>query len=90
VPTKIITASELKEKLAALMTELEEKGIPLYVTQHGKPRAVLARYDDYESLVKKVEDLEDILTMRESLSQPEDEAVSLEDYEKKRNARISN
>jgi len=88
MPTRIVTVSELKVRLGALMAELEGQGIPLYVTQHGKPKAVLARYDEYEALLKKVEDLEDILAMKESLSAPEEEAVSLEDYEHKRAARV--
>jgi prevent-host-death family protein len=88
MPTRIITVSELKVKLGALMAELEKKGIPLYVTQYGKPRAVLARYDEYEALLRKVEDLEDLLAMKESLAAPEQEAVSLEKYERQRAARV--
>lgn len=88
MPTRIVTVSELKVKLGALMAELERQGIPLYVTQYGKPKAVVARYDEYEALLKKVEDLEDILAMKESLSVPEEEAISLEDYERKRAARL--
>ena len=88
MPTRIVTVSELKVKLGALMAELEERGIPLYVTQYGKPKAVLARYDEYEALLNKVEDLEDMLAMKESLSAPEDEALGLEDYEDKRAARV--
>jgi prevent-host-death family protein len=84
MPTRIVTVSELKVKLGALMAELEGQGIPLYVTQYGKPKAVLTRYDEYEALLKKVEDLEDMLAMKESLLIPEEEAVSLEDYERKR------
>ena len=83
MPTRIVTVSELKVKLGALMAELEAQGIPLYVTQYGKPKAVLTRYDEYEALLKKVEDLEDILAIKESLSAPEEEAISLEAYERK-------
>ena len=90
MPTRIITVSELKVKLGSLMNELETHGVPLYVTQYGKPKAVLARYEEYETLLKKIEDLEDILAMKEALSSPEAEAISLEEYEKKRNVRISN
>jgi len=86
--TRIVTVSELKVKLGALMAELEEQGVPLYVTQYGKPKAVLARYDEYEALLKKVEDLEDMLAMKESLSTPEEQAISLEDYERQRAARV--
>ena len=90
MPTRIITVSELKVKMGALMTELEEQGVPLFITQYGKPKAVLSRYDEYESLLKKIEDLEDILAMKESLSAPEEESVNLEEYEQKRAVPISN
>jgi len=86
--TRIVTVSELKVKLGRLMAELESQGIPLYVTQYGKPKAVLARYDEYEALVKKIEDLEDMLAMEGSLSAAEEEAVSLESYERQREARV--
>jgi len=86
--TCIVTVSELKAKLGDLMAKLEEQGVPLYVTRHGKPKAVLARYNEYEALIKKVEDLEDILVMKESLSVPEEEAVGLEDYARQRAARV--
>ncbi len=88
MPTRIVTVSELKVKLATLIDELEEQGIPLYITQYGKPKAVLARYDEYEALVKKVEELEDIIAMKESLSTPEEEAIGLEEYERQRAARL--
>jgi prevent-host-death family protein len=86
--TRIVTVSELKTKLGAMMAELEEQGVPLYVTQHGKPKAVLSRYNEYEALLRKLEDLEDLLAMKESLSAPEEEAVSLGDYERKRASRV--
>jgi prevent-host-death family protein len=86
--TRIVTVSELKVKLGALMAELEEQGVPLYVTQHGKPKAVLARYDEYEGLLRKIEDMEDLLAMKESLAAPHEEAISLEDYERRRAARV--
>lgn len=84
--TRIITVSELKNKLSSLMTELESRRIPLYITQHGKPRAVLTSYDEYEALVSRIEDLEDLLSMKESLAAPEKETISLKDYERKRAA----
>ena len=86
--TRIVTVSELKVKLAALMAELEEEGVPLYVTQHGKPKAVLTRYDEYEALLRKLEDMEDLLAMKESLAAPDEESVSLEDYERQRATRL--
>lgn len=88
MPTRIVTVSELKVKMGILMAELEEKGIPFYITQHGKPKAVLASYDEYEALLSKIEDLEDLLAMKESLAFPEEEAINIEDYERERKARI--
>jgi prevent-host-death family protein len=86
--TRIITVSELKTKLGQMMSELNEKGAPLYVTQHGKPKAVLASYEEYEAMLKKLEDLEDMLAMTESMAAPEKEAISLKDYERKRASRV--
>jgi prevent-host-death family protein len=86
--TRIITVTDLKTKLGALMAELEERGVPMYVTQHGQAKAVMTRYCDYEMLLNRIEDLEDLLAMKESLAAPETEAISLVDYEQKRQARI--
>lgn len=86
--TRIVTVSELKVRLGSLMAELEDRGVPLYVTQHGKPKAVLARYDEYEALLSKLEDMEDLLAIKESLSAPDEEAISLEDYERQRAQRL--
>ena len=86
MPTRIVTVGELKVKLGALMAELEQQGVPLYITRHGKPKAVLARYDEYEALLRKIEDMEDLLAMQEALAAPDGEAVSLEEYERRRAA----
>ena len=86
--TRIVTVSELKVKLATLIADLEEQGMPLYVTRHGKPKAVLARYDEYEALLRKLEDMEDLLAMQEALGAADGEAVSLEDYERQRATRL--
>ena len=86
--TKIVTVSQLKAHLASLVAQLEAEGVPIYVTQHGKPKAVLVQYGEYESLLEKLEDLEDVLAIHQSLSTPEDEAVSLDEYEQRRASRI--
>ena len=86
--TRIITVTELKTRLGELIGELEEQGIAMYVTQHGKPKAVFALYDEYEALLKRIEDLEDLLAMKEALSVPESEALKLGTYERRRKTRI--
>jgi prevent-host-death family protein len=84
VTTRIVTISELKARQSPLIAELEEQGISLYITRHGKPKAVLAHYDEYEALVKKAEDLEDLLVMKDSLLASKDEVIGLDDYEQQR------
>ena len=78
---KILTISELKTKLAGVVAHLDAGGVPVYVTQHGKPKAVVVRYEEYEALLEKLDDLEDALAMREATSSPEAEAVGLTEYE---------
>ena len=82
--TRIVNVSQLKTNLAGLMSRLEADGVPLYVTQHGKPKAVLVKYEDYEGLLEQVDDLEDTLAMKDALSSPAEEAMSLEEYERQR------
>jgi prevent-host-death family protein len=86
--TRIITVTELKTRLGALIDELEEHGVSMYVTQHGKPKAVFAPYDEYEALLKRIEDLEDMLAMKEALAASPEESVILGDYERRREKRV--
>ncbi|MBM3925458.1 MAG: type II toxin-antitoxin system Phd/YefM family antitoxin [SAR202 cluster bacterium] len=86
--TKIVNVSELKINLASLMGQLEEEGIPLYVIHHGKPKAVLVKYQEYEAILQKLEDLEDLLAAKEALLAPESEAITLDEYEQRRKAKI--
>ena len=81
---RIVTVSELKANLASIMTQLETEATPVYLTQHGKPKAVLAKYEEYEALVQKAEDLEDALAMQLALASPRDEGMGLDEYERHR------
>ncbi len=87
--TKIVTVSELKTTLASVVAQLDAEGVPFYVTQHGKPKAVLVNYQEYEALLEKLEDLEDALAMQQALASPEAEAISLEEYERQRTTKVS-
>ena len=86
--TKIVTVSELKANLASVMAQLSTDAVPIYVTQHGKPNAVLINYKEYEALREKLEDLEDALAMRQALASPDEEAMSLDEYERQRLAQL--
>jgi prevent-host-death family protein len=85
---KIVTTSELKAHLARVMAQLESASAPVYVTQHGKPKAVLVKYEEYEALQEKLEDLEDALAMQQAMASSQEEAVSLDEYERRRAAQV--
>lgn len=85
---KMVTVTELKSRLAGVVAELTREAGPVYVTQHGKPRAVLVSYEEFEALKDKLDDLEDALAMTQSLASPEAEAVDLEEYERRRLERL--
>ncbi len=86
--TKIITVSDLKTSLATVIANLEAHGVPVYVTQHGKPKVVLVSYPEYEALMEKLENLEDILAMKEAMESPEEESITLDEYERQRTAQV--
>jgi prevent-host-death family protein len=86
--TKIVTVSELKANLATIMAQLATDAAPIYVTQHGKANAVLLSYTEYEALREKLEDLEDALAMQQALASPDEEAMSLDEYEGQRLAQL--
>ena len=86
--TRIVTVSELKAKLASVVAQLGVEGVPVYVTQHGKPKAVVVKYEEYEAMLEKLDDLEDALAMHQALSRPQEEAMSLDEYDRQRSARV--
>ena len=49
---------------------------------------LLLDYEKYELLMERIEDLEDILTMKEASEAPGNEAVSLEEYERSRKTNL--
>lgn len=78
---KNVSVNELQARLASLLVELEADGVPLCVVQDGKPRAIVLKYGEYEALLNRLDDLEDVLAMQQALSSPESEAISLRAYE---------
>ena len=78
---RIVSVSELKASLASMVAQLEREAAPVYVTQHGKPKAVLVKYEEYEALQVKLEDLETALAMQQALAGHEEEALSLDEYD---------
>ncbi|MFQ5854585.1 MAG: type II toxin-antitoxin system prevent-host-death family antitoxin [Anaerolineae bacterium] len=51
---KIISVSEVRQKLKDVLFTLEATGEPYFITQYSRPKAVLVRYEDYNALVEQV------------------------------------
>ena len=50
---KIISISELRQRLKDLLATLDTTGEPYFITQYSRPKAVLVRYDDYNALTEQ-------------------------------------
>jgi len=60
VANEFMTVARLRAHMAEVLERLGHDG-PLYLTQRGKPRAVLLDIDEYRALVEQLEHLDDSL-----------------------------
>lgn len=51
--TRIIAVSDLQRNVSRTIKELQEEDEAVYITQHGRPQAVLISYDHYEQLLRR-------------------------------------
>lgn len=58
--TQFVTVARLRAEMASVLARLGERG-PLYLTQRGRPRAVLLDVDEYRGLIDQIEYLDDSL-----------------------------
>lgn len=72
---KIIPISDLRRQASRVMKELREGSDVMYITQHGRPVAVLVEYEQYETLLSQLEDLADLDSLEKADGEPE------QDYE---------
>ena len=71
------TVTKLRSELASLLESLKEG--PLLVLSHSKPAAVLIEPELFESLLERVEYLEDLLDGRQAIAEYlEDPTVALD------------
>lgn len=71
------TVSQLRSDLASLLESLREG--PLLVLSHGKPAAMLMEPEMFDSLVDRVEILEDLLDGRQAIAEYlQDPAIALD------------
>ena len=71
--------STLRTELSAFLDELQDG--PVLVLSHSTPRAVLLDPEVYDSLVERVELLEDLVDGRRAISQYRADPASAEDAE---------
>jgi len=61
--------SEFRSKVAFYFDKVKKTKRPLVITQNGKSSAILIDVSEYQSMIDKIEVLEDIKTAEEQISQ---------------------
>ena len=57
-PTKVVPITELQARASQLLAEVKQTGEPVLITLRGRSAAVLINVDEYDSLLKALEDYE--------------------------------
>ena len=65
-----VSVSDLRRDTARLLQRADESDEPVYITQHGRPKAVLLGYQVYERLMAQLEDLADLDSLHERAGEP--------------------
>lgn len=68
--TKIVPISDLRRKTSELLKDIQHQGDVIYITQHGRPKAVLVDYHHYETLLAQLEDLSDLASLEAATDEP--------------------
>jgi len=55
--TNIVPISDLRRQASKVINALREGSNVAYITQHGRPTAVLVDYDQYEALMAQLQEL---------------------------------
>ena len=53
--TKIMPVTDLRRQTSAVIRSIQEDGDVVYITQHGRPAAVMLDYDSYEALITRTQ-----------------------------------
>jgi prevent-host-death family protein len=69
--TRIVPISDLRRQTSQIIRILKEEGDVVYITQHGRPAAVLVEYEQYEALLAQLEDLADLASLEAAADEPE-------------------
>ncbi len=71
MPTKIMPISDLRRRTSEILKLIRDGGDTVYITQHGRPTAVLVDYEQYEALLQQLEDLTDMISIKQAGNEPE-------------------
>lgn len=52
--TKIVPVSDLRRQASSVIRAVREGSDVVYITQHGRPAAVLVDYEQYEAMVEQL------------------------------------
>ena len=68
--TKIMPISDLRRNAGEVLNADREGGEVVYITQHGRPAAVLVEYERYEAMLAQLEDLADLAAIEAAADEP--------------------
>ncbi len=68
--TKIMPISDLRRNAGEVLNAVREGGEVVYITQHGRPAAVLVEYERYEAMLEQLEDLADMAAIEATTDEP--------------------
>lgn len=69
--TKIMPISDLRRQASQVIKTRREGSEVVYITQHGRPAAVLVDYDQYEVLMAQLEDRADLASLEAAVDEEE-------------------
>lgn len=68
--TKIMPISDLRRQASHVVRLVQDGGSVVYITQHGRPAAVLVDYEQYEAMLAQLEDLADLMALEAAVDEP--------------------
>ena len=83
---KTIGIAEVRLKLTQLVEEASRGGQPYTIVSSSRAKAVLMGVDEYNALIEKLEDLEDIVEMNQAVSVAEPRTSWSEHLKKLKNS----
>lgn len=69
--TKIMPVSDLRRQTSSVIRTVREDNDVVYITQHGRPAAVLVDFEQYEAMLAQLEDAADLTSLVDAENEPE-------------------